>query len=292
MGTELFANILHQEDVALVVAHHQRMAAAPDRDVQVCEYRMRHASGEWRMLRSTDVVFKRDEDGSVREILGTTEDITAQLKHEAALRSQVKENETLLYELRHRIKNNLNLIVNLIDLGMEKIPDKEHRQSCKDAQARIQSMSKIYESLYNTGDLDSIDLGAYVADFSRRLLEIYQLGENAPQLELALISLPYSSKKAVPLGLALNEAIVNSLKYAFAPGTGGVIAVKLQREDGAAVLQISDNGAGLPAGYLPEGSAGIGHALIASLMEQIGGQASIGNGPGGGVEVILRFPID
>ena len=292
MGTELFAKVLHPDDMELVRAHHQRMAVAADQAVLVCEYRMRHASGDWRLLRSSDTVFRRDEDGSVREILGTTSDISAQREHEAMLQRQAKENETLLYELRHRIKNNLNLIINLIDLGMDKIPDPGHRQTCRDAQARIQSMSKIYESLYNSGDLDTIDLGAYVEDFSQRLLEIYQLQEGAVRLQLEVMKLPYSSKKAVPLGLALNEAIVNAVKYAFAPGAEGVITVKLQRENGSAILQISDSGVGLSAGYLPEGSPGVGHALIANLLEQIGGQASIGNGPGGGAEITLRFPVD
>jgi len=210
---------------------------------------------------------------------------------ETDLRRTVAERESLLKEVHHRVKNNLQIVVSLLDLEMNMLTDPETASAFGISIDRIRSMGLIHETLYGQDRLDSIELNEY----SRRLISELTAAYGTCRVDLKrhdgqiLVSL----NQAMPCGLILNELITNAFKYAAAGRNDAEIIVELIKSADTITVSVTDDGPGLKPGFEPADSEGLGLQLIRTLAEQLGGSASFGaRQDKSGLHACLEFQVD
>jgi PAS domain S-box len=224
----------------------------------------------------TTIKFPIHIEGKPRYLAGFTLDITERKLAEdrikaanEALLVSLREKELLLQEVHHRVKNNMQIISSLFNLESEHASS-ETREILKRGQARIRSMSLIHEKLYRSVDLSKIDLSGYLESLSTHLFQIYVVDPRQIRLETDIAEVRLDINSAIPFGLIINELISNALKHAFPGGRKGVIQIRLARAAGdTVILQVSDDGVGLPEGFDRSNSAGFGFQIINLLVEQL-----------------------
>lgn len=200
--------------------------------------------------------------------------VAAQLKRERDALAALAEREELVREIHHRVKNNLQVIVSLMNLGGE-----GDRESLKD---KVRSMALVHEFLYQAQDLRAIEAKSFIEACIRSSALTPGLGS----VEVEADELELSIEQAVPLGLFLSEAMENARRHA---GSGARARVSLRRGPAEATLEIRDDGAGF-GGADPAGLGGTGFALMRALAEQAKG--SLFARDEGGAIVGYRFPLD
>lgn len=207
----------------------------------------------------------------------------------ASLEHLLQEKEWLLREIHHRVKNNLHMVTGLLESQTEFIKGKEARKAISDSQHRIQAMSLIHQKLYQTENLSMTDMPSYIADLVDYLKQSYE--ENSGVrfiLDIEKVDFPLSH--TIPLGLILNEAITNSFKYAFGKRQDKFIRIHLKKEaDDRFLLEIIDNGIGLPEGFEYENASSLGTRLIYGLSQDI--HADIAMYSDKGTHIDIRFTL-
>lgn len=180
------------------------------------------------------------------------------------------QSETLLKEVHHRIKNNMQVISSLLSIQSSKLADEEQRQVFLECRERIRAMSLIHDRLYSTGDYEHIDFGDYLRQMVSLITSSNCPSGTSVKLDVEVQSVVVAVEDAVPLSLIAAELVLNSLKHGFRGRTEGVMTVRLRQTDGLCDLFIGDDGPGLP-GEAPDGGAGSGLQLIDALTRQIRG---------------------
>ena len=203
---------------------------------------------------------------------------------EVQLRASLLEKETLLREVNHRVKNNLQIILSLLRLGSEHVPEGEARRIFMDSHNRIRSMSMIHESLYQSKNVNKVPFHEYVKELMRELFSAHNAWARGIEMELQVAAIELGVDIAIPCGLILNELVTNALEHAFpeaAPAVGKRwVQVVFRRVEGEKLhLQVSDNGVGLPPKGELRNKKSIGLDLVATLAGQLGGalQCSCGS---------------
>ncbi len=214
----------------------------------------------------------RDDAGKPDLMWAIVRDITEQRRAKEQLEQMVNEKEVLMRELQHRVKNNLGIIASLLSLEMGNLSDKHSVKIFSDAISRIHSMSYIYDQLSRTSDARHVNLDEYIRKMTTSLLDSYTLGPDHIRLTMKLDAIKLDVKRAVPIGLILNELITNALKYAYPEGAKGVLTVELSRDGESIALIVSDNGIGLPDTIRDRSARGMGLQLIEMLAKQIRGE--------------------
>ncbi len=221
-----------------------------------------------------------DERG---EIIGATafaRDVTDRKRAEQALKESIRQKEILMKELQHRVKNSLAVVSGLLGLGMETLTDEASKAVLADTRARIRSIAALYEQLSGTADAAHVDLGRYIGRLAESLFEVYAPKTGNVRLRTELEEVALDTKRAVPLGLILNELIMNAIKYAYPAGATGEIRVRLGGPAGRIALRVEDDGPGLPEGFDPGTSGGMGWSLIRMLAEELDARVSVDGGRG------------
>lgn len=245
---------------------------------------------------SVAAVANKDDDydetdvWQIQAFLSAVHEMIDRRRAEAELRSMVRRQEILMQELRHRVKNNLNIVSSLLRLELPSITDPGAIKVLADAESRIRSIAMIYERLYLAPSLEGVELGAYIQQLSQNIVDIYtnNHGRIALAMDLATVELP--TERAVPLGLILNELITNVLKYAYPGDATGQLRVKLANDRGSIILHVEDDGEGLPPDFSPVTAGGMGTQLVTMLSQQIGAQVEYSSPAGGtGTRITLRF---
>lgn len=202
-------------------------------------------------------------------------------KTEEKISHTLKEKETLLREIHHRVKNNLQIISSLLKLHADKANDLNFSGLVEESQNRIVSMALIHEMLYANSDLSKINLAQYTKSLFEKLRSSYN--KEFVKLKLKIPNdFYYEIDKMIPIGLILNEAMSNSFKYAF-QNKKGEISIYITRN----ALVISDNGVGLPKGFNHKTSSSFGLQLIDLLAEQLDASIAIKSLIGTSIE--LKF---
>jgi PAS domain S-box-containing protein len=215
-------------------------------------------------------------------------DRTAQRQLEARLRASLQDKEVLLKEMYHRVKNNLQVVVSLLDLQADALADPQARAVFDDCQRRIQAMALIHEALSQASSLARVHLG----DYARRLAEGLVRGQSAQperlRLTLAADEVWVSAEKAVPCGLILNELLTNCVKHAFPGGRAGEIRLGVRADaEGVITLSVADDGVGVPPEVDCRQTDSLGLQLVGLLTEQLGGTITFERR--GGTAVTVRF---
>jgi len=204
----------------------------------------------------------------------TFEDITAYREIEEKLTANLAEKETLLREVYHRVKNNLQVVVSLLGLQALRIKDPESRDLFTQSQSRIRSMALAHETLYRSAGFTRINFGSYLNDLVQEIRIAYPQQTNINvRVEAEPVFIPIDT--AVPCGLIVNELVTNAFKYAFPEDQPGSILVKLNRKDGLLRLEVSDDGVGLPGSPEAPASDALGLNLVRILSSQVNASVQI-----------------
>ncbi len=215
-------------------------------------------------------------------LLAAARDITERKQAECQIKASLKEKETLLKEIHHRVKNNMQVISSLLKLQMRSTDDKKIKTALEDSQLRIQAMSFIHETLYGSEDLSSIDMKSYLLRLIGSIEQSYQKNIGKVKTIIDASNIILGVKQVTPLGLIVNELLSNSFKYAFPyVGEGEIKIVLRKKEDGQIKLTYSDNGIGLPANFDWYNTKSLGLNLVKLLSEnQLDGSIELIKGEG------------
>ena len=230
----------------------------------------------------------KDARGAPVLLQGVAFDITETKRAEELVRASLREKETLLMEIHHRVKNNLQVTSSLLKLQADRIADESAQRALREGQGRIRSMALVHELLYRSKDLANVNLGEYARDLTRQLLRSHGVDPSRVRVETRLVAVPLPIDVAVPCGLILNELVSNALKHAFPDGRHGSIVIELRRGEEFDELVVRDNGIGMPAGFDGLTGSTLGIHLVQTLAQQIDGRLSTHSN--GGTEVRLDIP--
>lgn len=194
---------------------------------------------------------------------------TALASLNSALTLKNEQNELLLKEIHHRVKNNLELVKSLIALQSAKLEDGASKEAMLASQNRVQSMGIIHQKLYQGTNLGAIEMKDYFVNLSEGVLETFD-AEDRVKIECSMENIEVDVDTAVPIGLIVNELLTNSLKYAFPNNTKGEIQIRLKQDHDVLSLEVSDNGIGIADHTLVKGT-GFGTQLISLLTQQLNG---------------------
>lgn len=237
---------------------------------------------EWHSSRLT-------EDGEVVGVASLVLDVTARLAAERRLRKGLREKETLLQEVHHRVKNNMQIISSLLNLQADKGADPLFRQMVAESVARIRSMALVHEKLYRSQSMSEVDLAGYLETLVGKLAA--SLGEGGRFVaEVKSEPIRLAIGQAVPVGLIVNELVTNAFKHAFADRASGRVMVSAATEGSFVTLAVSDDGVGLPPDFSPKQAQGLGWQIITGLTAQLGGRLVVG-GQGEGAHLTVTFPM-
>ncbi|WP_129747535.1 sensor histidine kinase [Flavobacterium anhuiense] len=210
-------------------------------------------------------------------------------KQNVKLQNLLIEKEWLLKEIHHRVKNNLHMVVGLLASQSEFLKNEEAVQAINDSQNRIHTMSLIHHRLYQSENLSMINMPAYIFELTEYLKDSFQIRNRIRFiLEINGFSLPLSH--SIPIGLILNEAVTNAIKYAFPNNEKGTISISLKKDNANNyTLIIHDNGIGIPDDFDPYNNPSLGIKLMYGLSADIEGKFLIINSNGTKITLVFTF---
>lgn len=251
------------------------------------EYRLRRADGAYRWIVDTGVP-RFEPDGTLSGYIGSCIDLTERKEMEDELRKTLKEKESLLREVHHRVKNNLQVISSLLNLQMATIKDAQVAQLFKECQVRISSIALLHDTLHRSTDLSSINMPEYLRTLTGHVCRSYGVDPVQLILELAVEDVAFDVDTGLTCGLIVDELLSNCLKHAFPNGRSGRITVELRREaDEWLLLRVSDDGIGLPHDGVLNNPDSLGLELVSLMTDKLEGRVSLQSGTG--TEWHLRF---
>jgi two-component sensor histidine kinase len=199
------------------------------------------------------------------------------------------EKEWLLKEIHHRVKNNLQIVMSLLYTQGAYLQSTDAKEAIRDSQNRVQVISIIHQKLYSKSNVSFIVVADYVGDLVRHLGKAYDCSRRNITFTELLDPVKLDISQAVPMGLILNEAITNCIKYAFEKEGGEIIINGHSIPDDSFLLTIADNGKGLPGGFNMAECTSLGMEMMRALSKQLGGTVQVEDHSG--VTVVLRFKI-
>lgn len=217
-------------------------------------------------------------------------DITELKKQQEIIEQSLKEKETLLKEIHHRVKNNLAIISGLLELQIKKVDDPSTVDILKNSQNRILSIALVHQKLYQVDTLDEVNVGDYVEELISNLQNTLQHSGNL-SINVAADDVLLNIEHAVPCSLIINEAVVNAIKHGFADKDQGSINITIKRNPSMVQIKVEDNGCGIPDDFEFEQADSLGLTLIRILSQQLEGNCRFEALETEGTLFILRFPL-
>jgi PAS domain S-box-containing protein len=207
------------------------------------------------------------------------------------LEQQLKAKDTLLRELQHRVKNNLQMITALIRLESRNLNDSATGERFDRLAGRVEALGLLYDALSNDSQNETIDLGVYLSQVAAVVMRVH--APEGIRLDLKIDTWPVSINVAMPAGLVVNELLTNSLKHAFKDGQGGTITLhSLVDEDRCRVI-VADDGSGLDEGTTWPSEGKLSALIVQSLRQNAKADIKVESRVGKGVRVTILFaPAD
>lgn len=206
--------------------------------------------------------------------------------YQAALEASLARQDLLLHEVNHRVKNSLQLVASLLNLQAAAAGNDEIRSALTEASSRIIAIALVHERLYKSDEVRTVDLGTYLRDLE------HSLSASAGQCTIRIDAAPdlvIETDRAIWIAVIANELVTNAAKHAYPHGEACIVDIVLKRLDGPMVeLCIADHGSGLPAGFDPTLSRGLGMRVMIALARQLNATFEFGSP---GTRLILRFPL-
>jgi PAS domain S-box-containing protein len=261
---------------------HMEMAQTAFREQRpvTYEWSARTQDGTQRFYQTTlSPILTQNE--SPAEVVGVGRDITDLKRTQHQLEESLREKSTLLREVHHRVKNNLQLIVSLLNLRAASSGDEGTQQVLSELKSRVMAMALVHEQLYQAENLASIAFKDYLTEIVASVAEASSSRDGlTPAVSISADELHLTVEQALPLGLIAVELISNAVKHA-GPCRGALaIAISFAATDGFVTLSVADNGPGLPEGFDTQRSETLGLALVQSLASQLDGDLVVNSAHG------------
>lgn len=272
-------NILHEEKIA----DERKLASEEKRNYFNFPHKL--SSGE---IRQVEVHSTPIETNGQKLLFSIIHDITERKIAEEKVATLLSEKELILREVHHRIKNNMSVMYNLLELQTDAILDESAIRSLKDAASRIKSMAMLYDKLYLGRDFHALSLDKYLPALAEEILSNFP-GCEEVELICNIEPILLRQERLQPLGIITNEILTNIMKYAFPKGTKGKIQIQAFSDDKIFTLIIEDNGKGIPKTDNGFENEGFGLTLVRMLTKQLKGKLNIETGTDQGTKFHINF---
>jgi len=204
-----------------------------------------------------------------------------------ALEQRIRDKDTLMLELQHRVKNNLQMVTALIRLEARDVADDAEGERFDRLAGRVESLARLYRALSEEGHSEEVDLGVYLSQIASAVMSAHAV--EGIRLDLKVDTWPVSINVAMPAGLVVNEVLTNALKHAFEGRDGGTITLHSLVDDHGCRVTIADDGVGLPEGVEWPKRGKLGSLIVRSLRENAQAGITVQSTPGEGMRVTIVF---
>ncbi len=289
LPVESVVELMHPDDRANVESSLGHAIANAHGTAYTTEYRFKRKDGQYCWLQDSFTVMG-DANGKPLALIGSVSDITVRKQSEEKIKASLAEKEVLLKEIHHRVKNNMQVISSLLRMQSGFLKDADDKRMFQESQERIQSMSLVYNKLYQSENLASISFGGYVDDLVGNLIKSHNSRDVPPRVLIDIDGIELSLDFAIPCGLIINEVVTNALKYAFPQGQVGQIHIIIRQKEDRIEMSLGDDGIGLPEGLTIGSTKSLGMVLIQTLaVHQLGGTLELKREKG--TEYCINFPL-
>jgi len=194
-------------------------------------------------------------------------------QQKAIIEEKNNENKLLLGEIHHRVKNNLQVICSLLSLQEKSITDESAKKAILEGKERVKSMGLIHKMLYQNDNFSGIEMNDYVVKLIDGLMDSFGVDHSSMEIDTNFEQVKLDVDSAIPIGLIINELVINAFKYAYNNIDTPKITIKIDKQTEGLVLQIKDNGNGIPEQVKKSNS--FGFKLINSLVRQLNGELTL-----------------
>ncbi|MBK0368319.1 histidine kinase dimerization/phosphoacceptor domain -containing protein [Flavobacterium agrisoli] len=208
-----------------------------------------------------------------------------------SLQELLKEKEWLLKEIHHRVKNNLQIVMSLLNTQANYITNPAAISAIQNSQHRLYAISLIHQKLYKTEDSTRIDMHSYIKDLVGYLRDSYDV-DSYIEFKLNIEHIMLHESMSIPVGLILNEAITNAIKYAFPNKQKGIVAITIVATGDNYRISIEDDGVGIPESYSHDATLSLGLTLIKGLTKQLDGTIEVRSNNGTMIEIVFKEKLN
>jgi two-component sensor histidine kinase len=262
---KLFYAVVHPDDLPKIKDIYQ-ISVKTKKDYEV-NYRLKFNDNEIKYVYEK-VMNEFDSEGKLFRSIGIVQDITEGKKAEERIKKSLKEKEILLKEVHHRVKNNMQIVMSLLNLQANTIEDVRIRKALAESNDRISAMGLIHEVLYQSENLSSIDPEEYISKLIQSTTRAYGSIDKKIEHVLNIEKIELALDETIPLALIINELLTNTYKYAFPDSKKGKITITLKRlKDDIIMLKYFDNGIGIKFKVIPHELDSLGLKLVYDLAE-------------------------
>ncbi|NRB64978.1 MAG: tetratricopeptide repeat protein, partial [Saprospiraceae bacterium] len=209
-------------------------------------------------------------------------------KQNAVIEKALREKEVLLKEIHHRVKNNLQIVMSLLNIQSRKVKDEKAVEALQEGRARVESMSLIHQTLYRKENLTGVNLQDYLNRLCQSVMNTYQLNKDRIRFESKIEPLILDVDSVIPLGLIINELLTNCIKHAFPNQKEGVIAIHVKETKGGLQLEVADNGIGIPVKANEDGHDTFGLEMINTFKRKLQADVTIASSHGTQIKMLIR----
>lgn len=255
--------------------------------------RLAQSVNVWRRTGHFNPSFPRSIPSEVAFMLRAFRRATRELdRHEAELKRAMREQDVLIKEIHHRVKNNLQIVASLLNLQAKRISQPEARREFQEIRERVLALATLHRHLYPDGGAAILQLENFLGELARQLYAVYApnlLGR--VELDLKLDSVTVTADQAVPVALIVTEVMTNAFAHAFSGERSGAVKLSLSRDQEVCTLTIQDDGIGFdPQNVEKEGGREkLGLKLIAGFTKQLGGEMTLSTTDG--TQFVLTFIV-
>lgn len=236
-----------------------------------------------------DGIVTRDTNGNPIRMIGINRDMTDSKTKELELEKTIIEKEVLLAEVHHRVKNNLALISAMLYLQQKEYKNDDFEELIVDTQSRIKSIANVHELIYQNESFIDIRVDQYIERISDQLKRLYVNDPEQINFTIDLEPIVLIIEQAIPIALIINEVLTNTFKHAFDEDMSGKIEIELKHYRDSVILEITDNGKGLPDNFNVDESDSLGFTLIKQFTIQLDGKYEFSCPSTGGTNFFLSF---
>lgn len=208
--------------------------------------------------------------------------------NERKVQTLLAEKELILFEVHHRIKNNMSMIVNLLTLQIDSMKNKEAIGALRNAIGRLKAMGVLYDKLYRSDDVNAISLADYLPSLIEEIISVFP-DRYKVEIDTDIENIKLDVQRISCVGMIVNELISNTMKHAFTERGNGAISIGASHSGDTVTILYEDDGSGIPPGISVTNPQTFGLKLIAGLAAQIDGALDIDRERG--TRVTLTFPI-
>lgn len=191
------------------------------------------------------------------------------LERNQAIEDNLTQKETMIGEIHHRVKNNLQLISSILDLQARSLDNEEAKKAIHDSQNRVLTMAIIHQKLYQQDDIYGISMLEYISNISEAIIDSTTETTNSIKFNYAISPIQLHIDTSIPIGLIITEIITNAVKYAFPNAQSGEIFISLRENLNVLELIVRDNGVGMENAAESKNSTSFGLKMIKSLAHQL-----------------------